>query len=206
MTTVSLREQKYLQARARIEREAVALFTIHGIDGVTVDQIAAAADVGKGTIYNHFAAKEDIVASFLIRLDRQALSEFPGIAVSAATPAEALIEAAWSLLAAKADHQGFVRAFLSRLFIADGLTANLAEFQQTMDAALGAFFRTLQARDDCDGDADVETLILTFKTLHLGLSALWAMEGPPFTTARRMTEIEMTLFAKGLTSCPSSPI
>ena len=179
----------------------MALFTVHGIDGVTVDQIAAAADVGKGTIYNHFAAKEDIVASFLIQLDRQALSEFPRIAVAAATPADALIEAAWSLLAAKADHQG-----LSRLFIADGLTANLAEFQQTMDDALTAFFVALQARDDCEGGAEIETLILTFKTLHLGLSALWAMEGPPFATARRMTEIEMTLFANGLTSCPSSPI
>lgn len=206
MTEVSLRERKYRQARARIEREAVALFTIHGIDGVTVDQIAVAADVGKGTIYNHFAAKEDIVASFLIALDRQALSEFPRIAVSAATPAEALIQAAWSLLAAKADHQGFVRAFLSRLFIADGLTENLTEFQQTMDTALGTFFRTLQARGDCDGEADIETLILTFKVMHMGLSALWAMEGPPFATARRMTEIQMTLFAKGLTACPSSPI
>ena len=206
MTAVTLRERKYRQARARIEREAVALFTIHGIDRVTVDQIAVAADVGKGTIYNHFAAKEDIVASFLIRLDRQALSDFPRIAVSAATPAEALIEAAWSLLAAKADHQGFVRAFLTRLFIADGLTANLAEFQQTMDAALGDFFRALLARDDCDGEADIETLILTFKVMHMGLSSLWAMEGPPFVTARRMTEIQMTLFAKGLTPCPSSPI
>src|SRR5438874_5807616 len=49
---------------------AVRLFSEHGIEAVTVDEIAAAADVGEGTIYNYFQTKEDIVVAFMVDLER----------------------------------------------------------------------------------------------------------------------------------------
>ena len=196
MTVVTLRERKRLATRERIIATAVKLFSARGIEAVTVDEIAAAAEIGKGTVYNYFAAKEDIVVAFLLELDRAALAEFPGFA-AIPTAAEALDRAAWRLLEGKAGHHGFVRAFMARLFSGDPafVTRDLAGFQAEMDSALGRLFAELQPRASA---AALDELILAFKTMHLGLSALWAIEGPPFAAARRMTQLQTRLLAEGL--------
>jgi len=198
MTGVGLRERKRAASRARILREAIALFSERGIEGVTVDEIAAAADVGKGTAYNYFKAKEDIIVAFLLELDREALAAMPGLAAEAKSAADALDAAAWSLLGNKADHHRFVRVFLARLVSADGFADDLIEFQKALDVALGLFFENLLARDDVATDRTVEELGLSFKTHHLGLNMLWSLEGPPFATARALTRWHMHMFAKGL--------
>ena len=198
MTEVGIRERKKVATRKRILAVAIQLFSAEGIDRVTVEEIAAAAGVGKGTVYNYFAAKEDMVVAFLLELDRPALAAMPGLAAAAATPADALDAAAWSLLANKVGHHGFVKAFLTRLFAADGFAEELGGFQQALDTALEAFFETLLVRPDAASRRSREELILSFKTMHLGLSALWVLEGPPFTGARAMTRHHMELFAKGV--------
>lgn len=42
---------------------AERLFALHGIDGISIDEIVAAADVAKGTFYNHFTDKQQIAAA-----------------------------------------------------------------------------------------------------------------------------------------------
>jgi len=45
-------------AKARIERAALTLFALNGVDGVTTREIAAAAGVSEGLIYRHFSNKD----------------------------------------------------------------------------------------------------------------------------------------------------
>jgi 16S rRNA (guanine966-N2)-methyltransferase len=47
--------------RARIIETAIRIFGKRGLAAPTVEEIAAEAEVGKGTIYNYFATKEEIV-------------------------------------------------------------------------------------------------------------------------------------------------
>lgn len=54
------RTRKRLANRQAISDVATRLFMEHGFDHVTVDQIAAAADVGRMTVFNHFPRKEDM--------------------------------------------------------------------------------------------------------------------------------------------------
>jgi AcrR family transcriptional regulator len=55
-----LRTRKRLAMRQGISDAATLLFQERGFDHVTVDEIAAAADVGRMTVFNHFPRKEDM--------------------------------------------------------------------------------------------------------------------------------------------------
>jgi len=54
------RTRKRLATRQGISNAATLLFLERGFDQVTVDDIAAAADVGRMTVFNHFRRKEDM--------------------------------------------------------------------------------------------------------------------------------------------------
>jgi AcrR family transcriptional regulator len=54
------RTRKRLATRQGISDVATRLFIERGFDQVTVDEIAAAADVGRMTVFNHFPRKEDM--------------------------------------------------------------------------------------------------------------------------------------------------
>ncbi len=54
------RTRKRLATRQSISTAATRLFLELGFDHVTVDAIAAAADVGRMTVFNHFPRKEDM--------------------------------------------------------------------------------------------------------------------------------------------------
>ena len=56
-----LRESKKRETRQRISNVATELFFAHGFDKVTVEEIAAAANVSKMTVFNYFARKEDLL-------------------------------------------------------------------------------------------------------------------------------------------------
>jgi AcrR family transcriptional regulator len=54
------RTRKRLATRLSISDTATRLFLEKGFDAVTIDEIAAAADVGRMTVFNHFPRKEDM--------------------------------------------------------------------------------------------------------------------------------------------------
>lgn len=61
---VGRRERNKQRVRERIYYAALALFTEKGYDQTSVDEIAEAADVARGTFFNHFQHKEDIISAW----------------------------------------------------------------------------------------------------------------------------------------------
>ena len=58
---LSRRERKKRETRQRLMTAALQLFRERGYDDTTVEQIAEAADVAKGTFFNYFETKEAIL-------------------------------------------------------------------------------------------------------------------------------------------------
>ncbi|VVE70834.1 TetR family transcriptional regulator [Pandoraea anapnoica] len=114
-TPTDLRSRKRLATRQGISNAATRLFHEHGFDHVTVDQIAAAADVGRMTVFNYFPRKEDM---FFDRDEegRDALRQAIHERDAGVSPVEALRRLAHRLVAQNspfvnfsAQSQGFIR-------------------------------------------------------------------------------------------------
>lgn len=59
---VGLRERKKQETAERIYRTALNLFSERGYDATTVEEIAQAADVAKGTFFNYFPTKDAVLS------------------------------------------------------------------------------------------------------------------------------------------------
>lgn len=65
---------------------AVAVMTQHGLSGTTMDRVAAAAGMAKGSLYNHFRSKQELlefVHDRAITPIREAVNEFLEMPISA---------------------------------------------------------------------------------------------------------------------------
>ncbi len=60
----SLREQKKKHNKTAILNAAITLFSRQGYNKTSIEQIARAAGVGKGTVYSYFHTKKDIIKGF----------------------------------------------------------------------------------------------------------------------------------------------
>ncbi|MGD0547962.1 MAG: TetR/AcrR family transcriptional regulator [Terracidiphilus sp.] len=178
---------------------AIDLFARRDLDSVTIDEIAAAADVGKGTVYNYFSTKEDIVVAFMADLEARMA---PTIArFKPAEPPADRILADYILLhfRLKEPYHAFVRIFLAQMFLdTTRFLPYMVEMQKYVDPPLQSLFATLEERGALRPGIDLSQLILSFKTMQLGLTALWAVEGPPFQQTYQVVRQQMQFFTEGI--------
>lgn len=65
----SQKAQEFRRREEEILQRAQELFIEHGEDKVTVEMIADAVGIGKGTIYKHFETKDEIYLRLMIRYE-----------------------------------------------------------------------------------------------------------------------------------------
>jgi AcrR family transcriptional regulator len=200
MTIVeSRRERKKIAVRSQILSTAIDLFSRRGLNGVTIDEIAAAADVGKGTIYNYFATKEDIVVAFMADLEAHMAPKVARYRPGKRSVHCVLADYILLHFRLKEPYYVFVRVFLAQMFMdTDRFLPYMVEMQKYIDPPLQSLFAVLEERGALCADIDVAHLILSFKTMHLGLTALWAIEGPPFQQTTQVVHQQMQFFCKGI--------
>jgi AcrR family transcriptional regulator len=66
MGTAERRRREYVAREEDLKRAAIALFDRDDWERVTIDEIARRAEHAKGTVYRHFASKDDLYAHIAI--------------------------------------------------------------------------------------------------------------------------------------------
>ena len=102
--SIARRERKKAQTRDAIVAAAFGLFAERGFDAVTVAEIADAADVSAKTVFNHFAAKEQLFFE-----DEPLLRGEPGALVADRVPGATVAEAIEGLLSGPVDRSPVTR-------------------------------------------------------------------------------------------------
>ena len=204
MTTVinsrgSRRERKKSAVRSQIIQAAMELFSRNRIENVTVEQIAEAADIGKGTLYNYFSTKEDIVVAFLVEIEARVQARVRRLKATTGSLDSILAEFVRHQFRLKKRYHKFVRVFLGQMFLhTDSFLPYMTEMQKAIDPPMEELFRALRERGLLRKDINLAELIVIFKTMQLGLTALWAVEGPPFRGTEFVLAQEIRLFCEGL--------
>ncbi|QMU71242.1 TetR/AcrR family transcriptional regulator [Streptacidiphilus sp. P02-A3a] len=63
-TQLGRRERNKLRVKERLYTSALTLFTERGYDETSIDEIADRADVARGTFFNYFQRKEDLISAW----------------------------------------------------------------------------------------------------------------------------------------------
>jgi AcrR family transcriptional regulator len=156
------RSRKRLATRQGISNVATLLFFERGFDHVTVDEIAAAADVGRMTVFNHFPRKEDMFFDRdeeVREILREALRQRgPGVA-----PIEALRLLAHRLIAEQKPFLQFSAASLGFVDTIEGsetLKARARAIRDELAQVVRVALSECVGREPADPDADLAAGLL----------------------------------------------
>jgi len=157
------REQEILSA-------ALELFSGERWESVTVTQIAKQADIGKGTVYKHFASKDEIYA-------RLALDFFNGLLERSRQiqlgddPVVNMREAFRDALVYHLEHQEYanVRQYVFRAGFWERLSKTYVEAFEKLDAEFGNWANEGIERGIQSGVFNAQPL----QTVRMGLDALF---------------------------------
>jgi AcrR family transcriptional regulator len=94
------------------------LLARHGYRGMTMEELAREAGVGKGTLYLHFSSKEDVALSSIDRLIDRVKSELRRIACSTAPAPQRIRDMLVARVLFRYDHLGQDAQSLDALFAA----------------------------------------------------------------------------------------
>lgn len=198
-----LRERKAAATRQALFDAAIRLFTAHGFEAPTVDDIAAAAEVGKGTFYNYFASKEEILVVHMIAAEAELGRRIAKLADGKGPLEAILLNVIRAQLRIKKPRFAFHRIFLATL-VRGGpeLLPHLIRMQACVDPPLTALFERVKARGLVRADADVAAAVFAFKCLQTGVFTIWSMTGPDEDAAVMAATAQVGPFAAFLKGGP----
>jgi len=168
------RTRRRLATREAISDAATRLFIERGFDRVTIDDIAAAAGVGRMTVFNHFVRKEDM---FFDRDEegRDLLRDAVRGRDPQVAPVEALRRLAHRLVAGKnpaVEFSARSQSFVAAIDASDSLKARARAIRDELAQAVTQALAESVARDMDDaeahlaGDLALATATVAFVEAH----------------------------------------
>lgn len=192
-----------LRNRQRLLEAADAMFREHGVD-VSVGEIAAAAGVGRGTLFRNFASKDALIAAVLAERIREVLAL--GEDLLANDPDD--VEVAFRFVEELVARQDENRALLQALTEDSPL---IAPELQKVQVAMATLLEALLERGRRVGSIRPEATAVDLMMLVKGLCMRPAAEQPlaPETVRRHLDLVRAALstpaYSKPLGGAPAAP-
>lgn len=202
MGTVT-RKQREVQRREQMLLDIGRRMLIeHGFAGLSMDRLAEATEYSKGTIYQHFSTKEDLVAALAVQSIERRLELFNRADRFAGRPRERLaaIAVADEVFARLHAHYFRSELIIKMASLQERASAGRLDSWNQLDACCFGMVRSLIAQAIAAGDlvlppgrTEGEILFGLFSLVlgshmvilnHGPLVAEWAI-GPPFQAIRR---------------------
>ncbi len=193
------RERKRLQTLDHLAQTAWRLFETLGYDAVTMEQIAAQADVSKGTLYNHFPVKEALLAhrfhgelAASVRELQPALRALPTLARRLTRILHA--SAHWS-----ESHRAYLGPYLRyRLSTLQPGAHDDGRYPRSgMQALYTALIEEAQAAGQARTDLAASQLAHQLQFLYLGALLRWLDQ--PRASLKTEFDAAISLFVRGVT-------
>lgn len=155
------RERSKLEKLERIRAAAHRLFAQQGFEKTTTKQIAAAADIGSGTLFLYAPTKEDLlVLIFQVEVGRAVDAAF------ASVPAKTLVEQVMHVFNALIVHHSvdpaLARVFVRELPFVDDTRHGVAQFVAELYTRLGGLIDLAKKRGEIAADAPSKLLAQNF--------------------------------------------
>jgi len=103
-------DQRRIRTRAALLAAGRTLLAVRDIDGISVDEIVAAADVAKGSFYNHFSDKDGFAREIGAAVRRQVEQAVVAANVGVADPAAVLARGLCVFLRFAIEHRDSAQA------------------------------------------------------------------------------------------------
>jgi len=199
-----LRDRKKQQLRRRIIESAAHLFSKNGLAATTVDDIAAAAEVSPGTVYNYFGTKN---ALFLAGIEDDTDAMVAQGNAVLERPGTNSVRAVQRLMGVYLEHllswePDLLREVMAASFertSGEEITAGLARMDQRLIDQLTSLIAGLQERGKVRADvAPAEATLLLFSTMVTQLFVLLAMSGSDEGAVRAQLNRQIEIAFGGL--------
>ncbi len=174
--------QAHIDARTKeILDGAVKMFACKGVDGTTMQEIAAEAGLSAGAIYRYFPSKERLLRAVFADCTRRNQAVFDQAAASTDSPLEAISDvgrSAWNELKSEGCRENLILSLETTLAAVrqpEELGAPQREMLGALIEMLGRLVRQAQGAGELDASVDARALALTLLACHLG-SGLLALQ------------------------------
>ncbi|WP_127580102.1 TetR/AcrR family transcriptional regulator [Paenibacillus koleovorans] len=185
------REEKKRETRKRIMEAAVKLFSDQGYDSTTVAQITEKAGVGKGTFFNYFNSKEEIMCDlqgFWAVDEIMKLREHHGPYVPV------IKELMMELIRRMQLNRPLANAMLTGMLSSPINLANQNDILQSVYEAAAPVIRLAQDRGELSRALSPQAIVEQIVQSFFGSMLFWCMEqGEEQLEAQMRVTMEVTL-------------
>jgi AcrR family transcriptional regulator len=177
--------REFQRREADLLHAALALSNRDDWQAVTIDQIAQKAEIGKGTVYKHFASKDEMYARLAIDFHRLVLAKLRNIdpALPTVERLRQVLKIFWEIYATHTEYQRVVE-YCERPDFKRSIDERMRRQMHELESAFGAVIHDLVKQGIAEGalpNRPVPLLLFGAQSALVGaLKLLWigALGGP----------------------------